>query len=604
MDKNGKKGPFVVDHAFRFIWRGLCEDALAETNLSRYTRNTVSRIYEALLPWKAATLRDTLSGIRDPWAFPKRDVKWVRQLRDFGKRFIFADEGQDLVERSYATFKEVQRELASGFLPNRATIHVLGRARTICADVLRDFCVDEQVAFGRFARNAVVGHQYRNRRLDRKLNGLITGSRAHIDFLHDVLRSDHHLARALKNAEECVSDVLSLSFVPKSFKALRSIMPDTLAGSFYNSGMGEVIKYRLKQFTGMDLDTAQERHRRVARMASLDFTRDARNRLATVDMSQASDRVSLDLLAWILPPQWFKVIMHGQIRRYQWCGENHAIESAATMGLGHTFALETLVHYALTRATCEGLRASRRHFVIVYGDDIICPSWVIPYLVEVFRNCHMKLNEDKSYWGLSDFRESCGADWFRGYDVRPVMPEWVAGADVTRDELADFVIKTANVLLTHWSPFDIPRTLDRMFKIIHCLDRDVLFVPPHFPDSSGIKTSDKTLWNTTASTYKGKPTWLISTKCWDWVDGYTRCENEDAILWEAMRARFVSYLTEQRRCVEFSTPMLTMRRHKVRGKVRWKACLIDPNADKRRIQCQRPVPVGSDTVFSVARPGC
>jgi hypothetical protein len=83
------------------------------------------------------------------------------------------------------------------------------------------------------------------------------------------------------------------------------------------------------------------------------------------------------------------------------------------MGNGFTFELESLIFFAIASCSCDA------GIVSVYGDDIIVPS---QYATDVMKNlemCGFSLNWDKSFID-GPFRESCGGDYFEGFDIRPV----------------------------------------------------------------------------------------------------------------------------------------------------------------------------------------
>jgi hypothetical protein len=92
------------------------------------------------------------------------------------------------------------------------------------------------------------------------------------------------------------------------------------------------------------------------------------------------------------------------------------------MGNGFTFELESLIFWALTRATFEASvikdRGDRR-LCAVYGDDIICPQEMAWYLTTVLNYCGFSVNLDKSFYE-GNFFESCGKHFFYGVDVTPV----------------------------------------------------------------------------------------------------------------------------------------------------------------------------------------
>jgi hypothetical protein len=88
------------------------------------------------------------------------------------------------------------------------------------------------------------------------------------------------------------------------------------------------------------------------------------------------------------------------------------------MGNGYTFALETLIFYSLAWSTCVALGLPTSD-VSSYGDDIIVPTGAYNALIGVLKCLGFVPNREKSF-GDGPFRESCGKDYFRGIDVRPV----------------------------------------------------------------------------------------------------------------------------------------------------------------------------------------
>jgi len=94
------------------------------------------------------------------------------------------------------------------------------------------------------------------------------------------------------------------------------------------------------------------------------------------------------------------------------------VEKISSMGNGFTFELETLIFWALTKSVCE-VNEETSARVIVYGDDILCPSKVMPQLLEVFDFCGFSINTEKTHY-QTPFRESCGKHYFMGEDVSPI----------------------------------------------------------------------------------------------------------------------------------------------------------------------------------------
>jgi hypothetical protein len=99
----------------------------------------------------------------------------------------------------------------------------------------------------------------------------------------------------------------------------------------------------------------------------------------------------------------------------------------APMGSAVTFPVQSLVFLLLTVYAVrlfdgkEGhLRGLKESFgeVTVFGDDIIAPSRAINAITWVLTQCGLKVNTEKTF-SEGNFRESCGMDAFKGYDVTP-----------------------------------------------------------------------------------------------------------------------------------------------------------------------------------------
>jgi len=488
MDKNG----YHTDVAMKYIWRRLLEDLTPFLGLERPAFEDASK---KLLLDDIKGFREAVGAIRLPYWSTAKHFKAVYQLKSFTERYIFAKDeftAEELSSRTWVKYLSTQERISTPI--NWDPLFFAGLLeewRAIASAILGQYDEDEHLRNCRFAKKACVGHPYARRRLDFKVKGPITGSSDHLLFLDRARGEDPHLAAALAGAVSRVTTHLKLQLVPKSYKILRAIMPDTLAGSFYSYGLGRCIQSRLKNI-GLDIDHLQERHRGLARFASSDW-RSADRRLATLDLSSASDSITVDLLEKVLPRKWYEKVMFGRVSKFVFNDVSHDLNSACTMGLGHTFPLETLLFYVLVRGIMNVYAPGRRGLVSVYGDDIILPTWAVKPVIAVFRRLHLQVNDEKSFWGLCDFRESCGGDYFRGELVRPARPEQ-RGCRLGKRPFVAFLYKVANVLLSKgWDSGSLYYTLSAISRMISVLDGFVLSVPPDFPDESGLKVEPGTL---------------------------------------------------------------------------------------------------------------
>jgi len=200
--------------------------------------------------------------------------------------------------------------------------------------------------------------------------------------------------------------------VPKDCTKNRGIAIEPSINVFYQLGIGRVIRARLKR-AGINLRDGQEIHRRLACEASI------KGHLATLDLSNASDTISRNLVKLLLPPRWFEALSDLRSTKTLFKGNWRLLEKFSSMGNGFTFELETLLFLGLILAcdiTGEKLQSGVN--VFVFGDDIIIPTDFSKAVISALKFSGLTVNSSKSFY-TGPFRESCGGDFFEGVDVRP-----------------------------------------------------------------------------------------------------------------------------------------------------------------------------------------
>ena len=202
--------------------------------------------------------------------------------------------------------------------------------------------------------------------------------------------------------------------VPKSAKIDRVIAIEPGINLWFQKAIGEMISQRLLR-CGIDL-RFQSRNQKLARIGS------KYNSLATIDLSSASDSVAREVIREVLPPRWYSLLDSCRSHFGTQGGKLLKWEKFSSMGNGFTFQLESLVFYAIAVCCCEHLKIARhriRSSVSVYGDDIILPSPAFEMFAEAMTFYGFRINGEKSHYD-SPFRESCGAHWHSGRDVKPI----------------------------------------------------------------------------------------------------------------------------------------------------------------------------------------
>lgn len=224
----------------------------------------------------------------------------------------------------------------------------------------------------------------------------------------DYLVSEAAFYNAFSHQVDIV-DHNTVQFVPKTTLTRRSIAIEPLLNNWMQTSIDVAMRRRLKSF-GNDL-TDQTRNQQMAWEGSFD----QEDGFCTIDLSSASDSISIELVRKLLPPDWFYLLDRLRSKNFKYKGVIHRYEKFCSMGNGFCFPLQTLLFLAACSASNAG--QVRKDFR-VYGDDIIVRKQVFPAVTDLLGRCGFKLNKKKTFSsGL--FRESCGGDYWQGVDVRP-----------------------------------------------------------------------------------------------------------------------------------------------------------------------------------------
>lgn len=199
------------------------------------------------------------------------------------------------------------------------------------------------------------------------------------------------------------------SSVAKDFRKRRPISVEPVFNMLLQKNIGDFIRNRLKR-VGIVIQEQQEFHKFLLR--------EFHDVYSTIDQSDASDRISIELIRNLLPPDWF--IYLDRIRSCRTLiGDTYfELEKFASQGNGFIFELETLVFYAIAQAAIILSTDSEKHFVSAYGDDVIVSEAHFDAVCHAYERMGFKVNTEKSFRD-GPFKESCGYDVFNGIPVRP-----------------------------------------------------------------------------------------------------------------------------------------------------------------------------------------
>lgn len=204
----------------------------------------------------------------------------------------------------------------------------------------------------------------------------------------------------------------TITCVPKNAKTDRTIAIEPTLNGFLQKGVDIFLRRKLRRL-GVDL-RSQSLNQALARIGSRD------GNYSTIDLSSASDSISIQLVKELLPPEWFSFLDAIRSPSYKLDDKTPVrYEKFCSMGNGFCFPLETLIFKAAVEYVMSVTHIQQGATSAVYGDDIIVPYECALLLIEVLRDLGFTPNTDKTFV-LGGFKESCGADYFFGVNVRPV----------------------------------------------------------------------------------------------------------------------------------------------------------------------------------------
>jgi hypothetical protein len=203
-----------------------------------------------------------------------------------------------------------------------------------------------------------------------------------------------------------VRNASRFSTVPKNVEKDRPINLEPSVAILLQRQVGEGVRRVLKDHCDVDLDHLADKHRLLI----------SKRGLATLDLQNASDSISLTLCEFLFP-KWFVDLLSKTRSPFVegLDGHYYMTEKLSSMGCGFTFEVMTLVLLSLGRQIDPNFS--------VFGDDIIVSKNVAEEVITDLESVGFVINKEKSFVD-GPFRESCGANWhddhgyIRSFDFR------------------------------------------------------------------------------------------------------------------------------------------------------------------------------------------
>jgi len=269
--------------------------------------------------------------------------------------------------------------------------------------------------------------------------------------------------------------------VPKTQKTPRIIAIEPSTVQYVQQGILERLMHYihssfLNEFIGTQ---SQEPNQLLAQSGSLT------GNLATLDLSEASDRVSSKLVRTLMHRHNLsqEAVFACRSQRASVPGQGIiTLAKFASMGSALCFPFEAMVFLTIIFLAIEKEQGHRFYKkseisqflgqVRVYGDDIVVPVDVVHTVVDLLEHFGAKVGRPKSFWN-GKFRESCGKEYYAGQDVSivkvrrkfPLHRQQVAEV-VSLVELRNQFYQTGNWVTVKWLDERIERIVVHYPKVL------------------------------------------------------------------------------------------------------------------------------------------
>lgn len=407
------------------------------TNFSRYKKTALPRLFRGLL----TRVFDDLGCIR---SCPEVEaITDLRQLLFFCKKMR-----RPYTEKQLRSVQE-QFQITDASLPSvgdysRQSKNLFWRARGIIQDIFRDF--DPTDIIPRHGSGAVATgeREYEKNKFSRLYARI---HEVYPYYRYNFVNSADLLSRSAdyRSAQRLECGQAKVVAVPKDSRGPRLISEEPLEYQFFQQGLMRAMYSHIESHPitkGFVNFTDQSVNQSLALESSKD------GYLATLDFSEASDRVSVEQVEFLFGgvPTLLKSLMALRSPKTVFPdGTVVDLKKYASMGSALCFPVESICFFAVSYALLQvsGI-VDRPH---VYGDDLILPSHLVPLFAEVCNDIGWVLNARKSCY-TGNFRESCGLDAFNGTEVTPTRLR--VDPDGNGTDVSDIVslVSTSNQL---WS---------------------------------------------------------------------------------------------------------------------------------------------------------
>lgn len=271
--------------------------------------------------------------------------------------------------------------------------------------------------------------------------------------------------------------------VPKTYKGPRLIASEPTAQQFLQQGLLRWIRDNLTSPLRSCIDFLDQQPSQDAALRA-SISGDS----ATVDLSSASDRLTCWTVERVfganqsllrhLHAVRTRTIVDGtgssdmSIKLKKFAAQGSAVTFPVQSIAYAIFCIAAVIHSERLPLSVNTVKKVARK-VRVFGDDIVLPSSATKDLERLLRYNNLRVNMGKTHT-TGHFRESCGVDAYRGYNVSPVYVSTSSlGTRPSAQELTSWVDVSNNAhssglwTLSSWYIEEIPALIRRKLIISH-----------------------------------------------------------------------------------------------------------------------------------------
>lgn len=380
------------------------------------------------------------------WVLPTPCVRSIRTLRQILYAFYkykvpcSPDLEQDVITQFIKTEEDIlpYNQYVNGLfheqigedpnairsIKNSRLRRLLFRARRQLSDLFSSFDVDDirpRHGPGSVSTRERLWDKYRWTKISPRIAAVYPFDAYYMASLGAVC-DNYKALQDLKFVESSAKVIL----VPKDSRGPRLISSEPLDFQWIQQGLGTAIVRHVERHP-LTRDNVRFTDQNPNRIAALQGS--ITGGYATLDLKEASDRVSIGLVRLLFPePLLGRLKACRSLSTVLPDGNIMVLNKFAPMGSALCFPILALTVWAILSSGCwdaypgkgnKDFRKSTLSSIYVYGDDVIVPTAYAAHAIELLEAFGLLVNRAKSCIS-GFFRESCGMDAFKGVDVTPV----------------------------------------------------------------------------------------------------------------------------------------------------------------------------------------